>query len=302
MKKSINLISIIVTSLIILLILSIIFFFAYKTLKEDVKGKQDITIYASVLESGKNYIKIKDENTDDVYYLNYDKNDLTSGEVIAITYKDKIDNYKKIDVIVDSEEDIIIIDSVSNSPTTNEVTSKEIVIPSDAKVTTQAIVTDDEIIKGFEASYMSIDGNKDASISENIKTKFIEIVDFIFYGTEIKGRTFASLSESAKSKVLYYALLMDQSIDNKWPDYKDNISSKYQDTKAKLLAKYLDVSADICGKNDNERYCEYVKSDFKVLKYSLNLTWDTIKKAFKFGYDKTTESIVKWYEMFSGKV
>lgn len=298
MKKNYNLMYIIITVLIIVGILSLIFSFTYKVLEKEIKKTHESTMYASVLESGKNYIKIKDENTNDTYYLKYEDGKLSSGDIIAITYKEKIENYKKIDVIVDNKEDIIIVDRVTTS-TTSTTTSKK--ITTSTKVNTSNIITDDEIINDFKTSYMNIEEDEGSSIGENIKAKFIEVVDFIFYGTEIKGRTFASLSESSKSKVLYYALLMDQSIDNKWPDYKNNISKKYQDIKAKLLAKYLDIYANVCSNSDNEQYCEYLKSDFKVLKYSLNLTWDTIKKAFNFGYDKTTKALVKWYEAFSGK-
>lgn len=301
MKKNYNLIYILLSIVIILVILTLIFFFAYKALKEEIKdNSNEKRMYATVIESGKNFIKVKDENTNEIYYIKYDDNHLNDGEIIEITYKDNVDDFSNIDVIVSKDEDILIVDRTTTTRTTVTSTSEiKTTIPT---TTSTNYTSDDEMINMFKTSYMSIENDDSKNITESIKDKFIDIIDFIFYDKEINGRTFNSLTDTAKSKIIYYALLIDAKIDSKWPDYKKNISEKYEDIKAKLLAIYLDMVTSICSKGDNARYCEYLKSDLNVLKYSLNLTWDTLKRAFKYGYNKTTDVLVKWYEVFSGKV
>ena len=179
-------------------------------------------------------------------------------------------------------------------------TTKVVSDPTTKKATTTIISNSDEsIINDVKESYSLVESSNEPTIGEKVKTKFIDIVDFIFYGKEINGRTFDSLSASAKGKIIYYALLIDSKIDSKWPQYKETISEKYQDLKAKLLAKYLDLTTKVC--KSDEHACETFKKDFSLLKSSLKITWNLIKSAFSYAYDKTSNKIVEWYEVFSGK-
>lgn len=301
-KKNFSLIYICIALLIIIAICIFVFITSYRRLKGDVKESVS-NLYASVLETGKNYIKIKDTNSTDVYYLKYNKGNINTNDIILIKYKDTVDNYEKIEVIVDSSDEVFMEDikTTTSIPTTIKRTSTITVTKSTTSTeATKEFNSDDEIIKEVKESYNLINSSNEKSFGDKLKDKFITIVDFIFYGTEINGRTFKSLTTSAKGQVIYYALLIDSKIESKWPQYKENISEKYKDIKAKLLANYLDLTTKAC--KSNEHACEVLKKDFKTLKSSLKITWDLVKSAFSYAYDKTSSAIVEWYSVFSGKV
>jgi hypothetical protein len=288
MKKNFNLIFASLILIVIVAILVFLFGFAYKGLKEEVSNTKSNMIYANVLEKGANYIKVKDVNNDDTYYLKYEGN-ASEGDIISIEYKDNIDNYSDIEVIVDSEDDILIIDTTTTSTTTTSVTT-----------TTTTKVSDDDIISIVEGTYNDASSDNSSSITSTLKSKFIDIVDFIFYDKEINGRTFNSLTNEAKGKVLYYAILLDNKIDSKWPNAKENIQSKYLNIKEKLIAKYMDLTTSVCS--NNEKSCTTFKNDFSLMKSSIKITWDLIKTAFKYAVNKSSSALVNWYEVFSGKV
>lgn len=256
-------------------------------------------MYATVSEVGDDYIVIKPFDGESVQKITINTNrDYNTGDFIVLEYDDvmMIDD-DKIEVIA-SKDDYIDTTSVSGNKETT--TKKQTTIKT--TTTTKASVKDkDSIVLDYVsetsseiAGYEKLDKFKDTA-----KNGFIKIVDFIFYDGEIKGVTWDELSNSAKAKVVYYALKIDNKIDSKWPNYKEELSSKFKDVKAKLLAKYMDLTTSICEKHSVE--CEQTKSDFNDLKTSLNITWSLLKKAFSYGYDKTTTYLKNWYEIFSGK-
>lgn len=299
-KKNYSLIYLSIFLLIIIVIFCVLFAMSYRGLKGEVKNSSTNTLYAIVLEKGKNYIKVKDTNSDDVYYLKYNKDNLSNNDIISIKYKDSIDEFENIEIIVNEKDKVYVEDTTTTSKVSDRTIKTTTTSSSKKTTTVKEETSDDMIVNGFSESYNLVDSSNDKTIGEKVKEKFIQIVDFIFYGTEINGRTFESLSTSAKGKVVYYALLIDAKIDSKWPSYKETISDKYKDIKAKLLAKYLDLTTRAC--NSDQHACEAFKKDFNLLKSSLKLTWDVIKKAFSYAYDKTSTKLIEWYEVFSGKV
>lgn len=147
---------------------------------------------------------------------------------------------------------------------------------------------DDSVLK--TTSEMLQDKNRNV-----IKENFIKIVDFIFYDRDINGYYFKDLTNGAKLKVIYYATMLDNLIDKEFPSYKENLSEKYNNTKAKLVKLYLEKSSEYCKNNEN--VCKQAKSDFAVLKKSLNITFDFIKGLCQDG----TQKLKEWYEIYSGK-
>ena len=137
------------------------------------------------------------------------------------------------------------------------------------------------------------------TFKEKFKEYFILIIDFIFYEGEIKGYKFNELSNSAKAKIISFALKIDSKIENYIPNYKESISSTssmvYTDINAKLVSAYLDVSSEICKNNDSE--CEKVKEIFGEIKDYCKIGWEFIKELFNNG----TSKIKEWYEIYSGK-
>ena len=70
--------------------------------------------------------------------------------------------------------------------------------------------------------FENIDNSNDKNA---IKEGFVKIVDFIFYGTEINGYTFKSLTNEAKLKIMSIALSLDKKVEEIFPGYKETISN-----------------------------------------------------------------------------
>ena len=135
--------------------------------------------------------------------------------------------------------------------------------------------------------------NVDKSNDESkIKKGFINVVDFLFYGKEIKGKTLSGLTDDAKLKIMKIALSLDQKIESKFPDYKEKLSDKYKEIKSKVVEAYINTTTKIC--DNHEQLCIDAKNDFNSLKESFGLTFDYIKKYSNKGLDKLKE----WYENF----
>lgn len=169
--------------------------------------------------------------------------------------------------------------------------------------TTKTTIKQTTTAKISENTYKSADDSVLETTSEMLKDKnrnvikenFIKIVDFIFYDSDINGYYFKDLTNGAKLKVIYYATMLDNLIDKEFPSYKENLSEMYNNTKAKLVKLYLEKSSEYC--KDNENVCKQAKSDFTVLKKSLNITFDFIKGLCQDG----TQKLKEWYEIYSGK-
>ncbi len=260
-------------------------------------------LYATVLESGNNYVKVSDLEKNESYMF-MTKNKYDEGDLVSISYIQNNDDVttKNIEIVAKKNE----IEDLNNTsdneiPTTSVSTSNGATTTSKSSskttsTTSQKVVSNEsDVVSFFKEEYENY-GNyeKEKSIPEKAKKGFVTIVDFLFYDGTIKGKKFSELTNAAKAKVIYYALLIDSKIDNKWPDYKNTIKNKATDLKAKLIAKYMEVTTSICDKNTHA--CDVARDDFKILKKSLNLTWNVIKDAAKYSYGKITTYISAWYE------
>lgn len=156
--------------------------------------------------------------------------------------------------------------------------------------------TEDDIVSYFKGNENEI---KSSSFKEKFKDYFIEIIDFIFYDTEIKGYTFKELTNTGKLKVISAALKIDSYIEEKSPGYKDTIKSTssrvYTNAKEKLTTLFLDISGNIC--KDKEDDCNKAKELFGDVKSTCKIGWSFVKSLLKNGSSKLKE----WYEVYSGK-
>ncbi len=156
--------------------------------------------------------------------------------------------------------------------------------------------SENDVISYFQNNESKINSS---SFKEKFKEYFIEIVDFIFYGTEIKGYTFNELTNTGKLKVISAALKIDSYIEEKSPGYKDTIKSTssrvYTNAKEKLTTLFLDISSSVC-KNKGED-CNKAKELFGDIKSTCKIGWSFIKNLLKSGSNKLKE----WYEVYSGK-
>ena len=159
-----------------------------------------------------------------------------------------------------------------------------------------------ETIVYFESVEEEIDRailSEEETISSKVKEKFILLVDFIFYGTEINGITFEELTDDTKQKLIEIVNRIDAKIEEKVPGYKETISSGAKDSYTYLVGKlkqgidYLDEKAE--EKIGTEKYDE--------IKENVNEAKETIKEGSTKLIDKgkqilnnAKEKVKNWYE------
>lgn len=152
--------------------------------------------------------------------------------------------------------------------------------------------SEEDVINYFqteENQYGSSYNNQDnATLREKAKNGFITIIDFIFYGKEIKGYTFEGLTNTAKLKIIKIALTIDHKIEEYFPNYKTIIKDKYNDIKGKLAVKYLELTASLCD-SVGEDTCNQFKEDFSNMKDSFGFTWSLIKELATSGKNKVKD-------------
>lgn len=151
-----------------------------------------------------------------------------------------------------------------------------------------------DIVTYFKNSEKELDT---ISVKEKAKEKFVEAVDFVFYDKEINGYTFKELPDKAKIEVTKLLMKIDDKIEKKFPNYKEEIKESstktYKNIKEKAMALYLDTTVKICKEVGSDT-CKQAKSDFSTMKESYKLTFETLKKIFKY----SKENIKEWYEIY----
>lgn len=303
-KKDLIFISIIII-LLISLIITIIYF----------KKNDNKIITGEVLAVGSNYLLISTSTNED-YVINTNTKDYQIKDELKLS----INNIKKNKTPYEATaKDITIIKKASNKENKQENTiddnannnqdnnvdnnkyqnNKNGSNNSNNNINNNTFNNindnnDSNIITYFENlnNQLTTYDNKDEALGKTIKNNFVNAIDFIFYGKEINGKTFSELTNSAKLKVLSLALSIDSKIEEKFPDYKDNISMTYQNIKTKIIEKYLETTTNICN-NDND-LCITAKEGFADLKTNFGITWDIIKELASNGITKLKD----WYEIW----
>jgi len=305
-KKNIIVICIVI---VFLFLLALIIYF-------NQKNKNEEYITAKVLIADEDYLLVSTEDEID-YLINTTDTNYKEGDTLKL--KLKITNDKtnpkeatsskitlieeNTNVIEDDQEDKITppkddTDSkTENQMKTNNPNNNITDIDSNKSTTptnnSNNNITEDEIIESFNELDIELTNyNGDETKESTIKEKFVKLVDFIFYGGEIGGKTFHELSNTTKLKIITLALKIDSKIENKLPSYKETISAKYQNLKSKLVEEYLDITTTICQKD--EEFCENAKEGFNDLKTSFSITWDFIKDIAS----KNLTKLKDWYEIW----
>lgn len=299
MNKKVTLISI----LILLLVVGGVF--ALVKIMNNKKSSVS-TLKVIVTETYKGYALAQVIGDSDLDIVEVPVDGLNVGDELILDVKEIMEIYppkvvlNSYEIVSDKSEDTTMTTSTTTTTTPeNKTTTTTKKITSTTKTTIKQTTT----AKISENTYKSADDSVLETTSEMLKDKnrnvikenFIKIVDFIFYDSDINGYYFKDLTNGAKLKVIYYATMLDNLIDKEFPSYKENLSEMYNNTKAKLVKLYLEKSSEYC--KDNENVCKQAKSDFTVLKKSLNITFDFIKGLCQDG----TQKLKEWYEIYSGK-
>lgn len=264
------------------------------------------TLKVIVTETYKGYALAQVIGDSDLDIVEVPLDALSVGDELILNVKEIMEIYppkfvlNSYEIVSDKSENTTMTTSTTTTTTPeNRTTTTTKKITSTTKTTIKQTTTakiseniyksaDDSVLK--TTSEMLQDKNRNV-----IKENFIKIVDFIFYDRDINGYYFKDLTNGAKLKVIYYATMLDNLIDKEFPSYKENLSEMYNNTKARLVKLYLEKSSEYC--KDNENVCKQAKSDFTVLKKSLNITFDFIKGLCQDG----TQKLKEWYEIYSGK-
>ena len=273
-----------------------------------IKSHVSVRVDATVTRLGEGYIVVEDDDNKE-YSINT-VSDYNIGDKISFVMKDikkntypvegviedldivsrNVSFYIKDEVIDDSKNTYEAHSVVSDNNTNNGTNST-----NDSTISN--VVSDDDVIAYFEDININLDKySNNKELGQNIKNGFVNIVDFLFYGGSIKGKTFNELSSQTKLKVLEITLSIDKKIDKHFPGYKEEISTTggkvYTDLKTKVVSKYLDITTNICS--NNEELCNDAKEGLGNLKESFSLTWEVIKNASNEGISK----LKSWYEIW----
>lgn len=291
-----------ITIVTFLILISLAYLF-YINLNKDTSK----TIEATVKYSSDNYIIVSTDDNKD-YKFNVDDR-YNVGDKLSL----RVDNVnEKVDPIEADLKEIQVISRVveftihddgnknndssndNNSSNSNNSNSNTSINSDNANDTSNnEVSSENDVINYFKTLDSNIDKNKNSSsITSDIKDGFVTIVDFLFYGKTIKGKTFNELSTSAKLTVLKIALSIDKKIDDYFPGYKNTLSTKYNDIKSKVVSKYLDITTDVCSKNEST--CNSAKEGLTELKQNFSITWTFIKDISGIGISK----LKSWYEVW----
>ncbi len=262
------------------------------------KANQIYIIQATVSYVGKDYLLVQD-NQGKEYSLSLKSNYFVGDKIIF-----EVKNMKKTNPI---EGNVLSVEKVNQdigfTIHDEENTSKDNRNVVDENGNESALSleqasdnsgSEEEVVASLEELKSEVDNS--SHITSSIKHGFIELVDFLLYDGTIRGKTFSSLSNSAKLKVLKIAFVIDSKIEEKFPDYKESIkntsSFAYDTFREKVIVSYFDLAAKVC--QENEESCTTAKEGISELKKSGSVTWQFIKNL-------TSSSISKlksWYEVW----
>lgn len=254
-----------------------ILFWIYTTWKKDntfkEKAQEGVILTGIVTNKGEDYIIVEDSAKNEYLLFNI-----------------KGENYS-IGSDVNANVNSVIEQGTEKKPTT--ITTDKVNVINEKIENKNA---DEEII-----AYMNETENyfNDANLQEEIKVRFITIVDFLFYGGMINNYTLNDLSSKAQLQVLKIVLSIDNKIENYIPGYKETITSAtgkvYTGIKTKIIEVYLNTTTKIC--TFDRSLCESAKKDFQDIKNAFSLTWNVIKDLTK----NEADNLKDWYEIYSGK-
>ena len=264
------------------------------------------TLKVIVTETYKGYALAQVIGDSDLDIVEVPLDALSVGDELILDVKEIMEIYppkvvlNSYEIVSDKSKDTTMTTSTT---TTTAQENRTTTTTKKITSTTKTTIRQTTPAKISENTYKSADDSVLETTSEMLKDKnrnvikenFIKIVDFIFYDSDINGYYFKDLTNGAKLKVIYYSTMLDNLIDKEFPSYKENLSEMYNNTKARLVKLYLEKSSEYC--KDNENVCKQAKSDFTVLKKSLNITFDFIKGLCQDG----TQKLKEWYEIYSGK-
>lgn len=141
------------------------------------------------------------------------------------------------DNVVSSDEVVSDLSDVVGQ----EVVKDERVIVKDVTIE-EDVTTEEDVVSYFESSKDEIVSKLDSDTWDNVKSSvkdvFKKLYGFCFKGEEIKGYTLSDLTTSAKEKVLRVVKELDEIIESKYPNYKDDFKESYENMKESAKSSF----------------------------------------------------------------
>lgn len=196
-------------------------------------------------------------------------------------------NQESIDYRIEEENNLI-----SSTKTTQESND----------LTDQEFTTYIEKID-YEVGTITTKSNPTPEEEKTLTNTFITLTDFIFYGGEIKGKTFATLTASAKSQVITLYEKIDTKIEASFPGYKEKIKQTSTKTYNDIKDKLVNLKASLANKykeeigeeNYNDQVDTFNESK-ETMKESFTPVIDKIVDETKELYETTKNKLDSWYQ------
>ena len=167
-----------------------------------------------------------------------------------------------------------------------------------------------EYIEDVELEVNNIVEKEEMSKSEEnvLRNTFITLTDFIFYDGEIKGKKFSDVTDGCKSRIIDLYTKIDEKIESKYPNYKENIKDtskkvytgvveKAKQVKENIKNKYKDYVGEE-GYNNTVDHYEDGKQDMKDVYEVYKPYIDSGKEKAKSGTKKAKEKVSEWYKNY----
>ena len=177
------------------------------------------------------------------------------------------------------------------------------------KISNEDVVEDDKFVSYVEDVSEEVDtivSKKEVSEKEEhvLRNTFITLTDFIFYGGEIKGKTFAELKEDSKEKVLDIYSKIDAKLEEKVPNYKEDLKEGYSDVKQMILdlrdkikSEYKDFVGEE-GYDYQTQLYEDGKQNMKDVYEEYKPYIDSGKEKAKEYYESAKDYLNNWYQEY----
>lgn len=192
------------------------------------------------------------------------------------------------------------------SDSTVKTTEKETNLITEEQETSP-VSTEEELLSFLKDSTQKAEQLAETDLTKSkentLKSTFVTLTDFIFYGGSIKGKTFTSLTDSTKTQVIDLWTSLDQKIDKAVPNYKEtiqstsgkvytNIKEKAFELKNTIISKYKEQ----VGEEEYNNVIQVIEKDTNKLKEAYEPVIDTVKEKSKNTYNKTKDKVSSWYE------
>ncbi len=190
---------------------------------------------------------------------------------------------------------------------------ESIIADEDLAINQEQVTTENDMVNYLDDVSSEVDRivskDKNTKADENIlKNTFITLTDFIFYDGEIKGKKFSELTANCKEKVLDIYTKIDNKIETKFPNYKENIKStskkaynsvkeKALDLKTKIQEEYREKVGEEGYQNTIDAYNED-KANVKGVYDTYKPYIDEGKNKAKAAYGSTKEKVSNWYKEY----